>query len=71
MLALVGITLTLIFILLWRSGVLDDLPEILGQRPPREDVPEQIKDSNYDSDKDRRLDVFKDYFEGEPDEDKQ
>jgi hypothetical protein len=51
--------------------VLDDLPEILGQRPPREDVPEQIEDSNYDSDKDRRLDVFKDYFEGEPDEDKQ
>ncbi len=71
MLALVGITLTVIFILLWRSGVLDDLPEILGQRPPRADIPEQIEDSTYDSDKDRRLHVFKDYFEGDPDEDQQ
>jgi hypothetical protein len=71
MLALVGITLTLIFILLWRTGVLDDLPEILGRRSPPEDAPEQIEDSTYDPDKDRRLDIFKDYFESETGEDEQ
>lgn len=68
MLALVALTLALIFVLLWRTGFLDDLAEILRGTPPPEEAPEQIEDTSYDPDKDRRLDVFKNYLEGESNE---
>jgi hypothetical protein len=71
MLALVGLTLAVVFIVLWRTGVLDDLPEILGNRPPKGRVPEQIENSDYDPDKDRRLDIFKNYLEGESSEEEE
>jgi hypothetical protein len=59
------------FLLLVRSGFLDDLPNILNRQrsKPREIRPEQIERRIYNSEADERLDVFKDFLEGDSKDD--
>ena len=58
--------LVLLFFLLLKSGLLDDLPNILhrDRSRPREIKPEQIEGRFFDPDDNERLDVFKDFLEG-------
>ena len=55
-LAFLGLSLAVLFFVLYRSGILEDLPSILGgdpgDRPYRPDPEEE-----------RRLEVYKDFFE--------
>ncbi len=59
--AFIGISLAVIFFVLYRSGILEELPRILSGNP--EDGPVQ-----YDPEEERRLEVFKDFFEGDSDQ---
>lgn len=55
MLALFAIGLVVVFFIALRLGMLDRLPAMFGRRPDSQD-PEQA----------RRLEVFRDYIDGEP-----
>ena len=74
MFALLGIftvILVIVFLLLVRSGFLDDLPNRLNRQRsrPREVKPEQIERRVYNPEADERLDVFKDFLEGDSEDD--
>ena len=56
-LAFVGISLAILFFILYRSGFLEELPRILGGDRPYPPDPEE----------ERRLEVYKDFFEGDGD----
>ncbi len=58
--AFVGLSLAVLFFVLYRSGILEELPRILSGSP--EDGPIE-----YDPEEERRLEVFKDFFEGDSD----
>ena len=59
-LAFVGLSLAVLFFVLYRTGILEELPHILrgepGDRPYRPDPEEE-----------RRLEVYKDFFEEDSD----
>ncbi|MEE9217228.1 MAG: hypothetical protein V3U32_07315 [Anaerolineales bacterium] len=59
-LAFIGLSLAVLFIVLYRSGILEELPRLLSGNP--EDGPVQ-----YDPEEERRLEVFKDFFEDDSD----
>ena len=64
MLPFLTISLLVVFVILWRSGILDDLPDLLSgsrrtnRHPKTDDDPEAA----------RRLEVFKDFLEGDDEE---
>lgn len=61
-LAFIGIALAILFFVLYRSGFLEELPRILGRAPgdpPYEPDPEE----------ERRLEVYKEFFEGDSEKD--
>ncbi len=59
--AFLGLSLAVLFFVLYRSGILDDLPRILGGTPGDESYPP-------DPEEERRLEVYKDFFEGDSDD---
>ena len=58
--AFIGISLAVLFFVLYRSGILEDLPGILSGNP--EDGP-----IRHDPEEERRLEVFKEFFEDDSD----
>ena len=58
--AFIGLSLAVLFFILYRSGILEELPSILSGNP--EDGPIE-----YDPEEERRLEVFKDFFEEDSD----
>jgi hypothetical protein len=58
--AFIGLSLAVLFFVLYRSGILEELPRILSGNP--EDGPIE-----YDPEEERRLEVFKDFFEEDSD----
>ncbi len=58
--AFIGLSLAVLFFVLYRSGILEELPRILSRSP--EDGPVQ-----HDPEEERRLEVFKDFFEEDSD----
>ncbi|MFQ5922283.1 MAG: hypothetical protein ACE5M4_05520 [Anaerolineales bacterium] len=60
MLALLGLSLAVLFFILYRSGILEELPRILGRAPG--DRPYR-----HDPEEERRLEVYKDFFEDDSD----
>ncbi len=61
-LAFVALSLAVLFFVLYRSGILDELPRILGRAPgDRPYTP--------DPEEERRLEVYKDFFEGDTEND--
>jgi len=61
MLAIVALSLAVVFFVLLRLGILDHLPERLGGGLQRR-IPRRI---GKDTEEERRLEVFKDFFEGD------
>lgn len=59
-LAFVGLSLAVLFFILYRSGILEELPRIFGRAPG---------DPPYtpDPEEERRLEVYKDFFEEDSD----
>ena len=54
-LAVLAFSLAIVFVIVWRLGLLDELSRLTGGgRVPR------------DPDEERRLEVFKDFFSGDP-----
>ena len=66
MLPLVALTSAVLFFMLLRAGVLDELPARLGrQRPwPKRRPPRMISDKQ-EREEAKRLEVFKDFLEGD------
>ncbi len=60
--AFLGLSLAVLFFVLYRSGILEDLPNILGGDP--DDRPHR-----HDPEEERRLEVYKDFFEDDSDND--
>jgi hypothetical protein len=58
--AFVGISLAVLFFILYRSGILEELPGILGRSPDDRQYPP-------DPEEERRLEVYKDFFEDDSD----
>lgn len=62
MIAFVGLSLAVLFFILYRSGILEELPRLLrgapGDAPYRPDPEEE-----------RRLEVYKDFFEDDSEKD--
>ena len=73
MLVTIGIAATLIFIILWRSGVLDDL--MMRGRAGSEDRwgqgRKRLKDGPLDSEMAKRLEVFEEFMEELPDDEEE
>lgn len=71
MLAVFAIVIVVVFFVLLKTGVLDNLPEYLNQARP--DIQSwRTSDSprrRYDPTSDNRLEIFKDFFEEKEDED--
>jgi hypothetical protein len=71
MLAVLALVIVVLFFILLRTGILDNLPEYLNQARP--DIQSwRPTDSNarrYDPNSDNRLEIFKDFFEEKEDED--
>ena len=55
MLAIFALTAAIVFLVLWRFGLLDELSNLFGDAPSRSKDPEE----------ERRLEVFRDFFGGE------
>lgn len=70
MLPIIGITLLVVFIILWRSGILDDLQKGKLNRRSRSDVRErkQLKWKSSDPEMNKRLEVFKEFIDELPDD---
>jgi hypothetical protein len=65
MIALIGLVVVVLFVVLWKSGVLDDLTRA-GARARRAPDGGAAGPSKADP---RRLDVFEEYIAGLPDDD--
>lgn len=59
MLAFFAIGVVVLFFVLLRLGILDQLPDLLGRRPSARRDPEEA----------RRLEVFKDFIDSESEQD--
>lgn len=59
--AFIGLSLAVLFFVLYRSGILEDLPRLLSGNPEDGPVP-------HDPEEERRLEVFKDFFDSDSDE---
>jgi hypothetical protein len=70
MLPMIGITVLIVFIILWRSGILDDLREGKRYRKSGSDVREsrQLAKGSTDPDMNKRLEVFKEFIDELPDD---
>jgi hypothetical protein len=70
MLPIIGITLLVVFIILWRSGILDDLQKGKLNRQDRSDFRERkrLKDKSTDPEMNKRLEVFKEFIDELPDD---
>ncbi len=66
MLAVVALTMAALFFILLRMGILDELPNLLGRQrsSPRREVRRMLR-SRPDVEEARRLEVFKDFLEGD------
>ena len=65
MIVTIGIVATVIFIILWRSGVLDDLTMRgrAGRDEHREQERKQLKEISLDPEMSKRLEVFEEFLE--------
>ncbi|MGH2621569.1 MAG: hypothetical protein ACRDHG_13535 [Anaerolineales bacterium] len=61
MLAIVALSLVAVFFVLVRLGILDQLPQRLGRELQRR----PLRRIGKDTEEERRLEVFKDFFEGD------
>jgi hypothetical protein len=70
MLPIIGITLLIVFVILWRSGILDDLQKGKLNRRTRSDVRDRkrLKDKSTDPEMNKRLEVFKEFIDELPDD---
>jgi hypothetical protein len=71
MLPLIVIALAIVFLVLLKSGLLDDLAETVLRKKAGAGGwhPEELEEPAPDLEMDERLEVFRDFFEGESDED--
>lgn len=71
MLAIVALTMAVLFFILLKSGVLDELPETLGRPDRRKPHRWALRGSSKPTDREqnRRLEVFKDFLEDHSDGD--
>jgi len=60
-LPIVALSLVAAFLILLRLGILDELPERLGRAVRRR----PLRRIGKDTEQERRLEVFKDFFEGD------
>ena len=70
MLPIIGVTVLIVFIILWRSGILDDLQKGKLYRQSGRDVQEskQLKRGPTDPEMNKRLEVFKEFIDELPDD---
>jgi hypothetical protein len=70
MLPIIGITVLIIFIILWRSGILDDLQRGRLYRQGKKEIRKsrQLTPSSSDPDMNKRLEVFKEFMDELPDD---
>jgi len=70
MLPIIGITVLIIFIILWRSGILDDLQKgrLYRQRGRENQESKQLTVGSSDTDMNKRLEVFKEFIDELPDD---
>jgi hypothetical protein len=70
MVVIIGIAATVLFIILWRTGFLDDLVERAGAGGDREGNQERkrLKDNSLDPEMAKRLEVFEEFMEDLPDD---
>jgi hypothetical protein len=70
MLTIVGITVLIIFIILWRAGILDDLQKGKFYRQGKKDIQEskQLTPASSDPEMNKRLEVFKEFIDELPDD---
>lgn len=70
MLPIIGITVLIIFVILWRSGILDDLQKGKLYRQSRRDIREskQLTTRSTDPEMNKRLEVFKEFIDELPDD---
>lgn len=70
MLPIIGITVLIVFIILWRSGILEDLQYGKQSRRGRSDIPERkkLKTGPTDPEMNKRLEVFREFIDELPDD---
>jgi len=70
MLPIIGITVLIIFIILWRSGILDDLQKGRFSRQGKKDIQEtkQLTPTSSDPEMNKRLEVFREFIDELPDD---
>jgi hypothetical protein len=70
MLPIIGITVLIVFIILWRSGILDDLQRGKLSRKSGRDAQEskQLTIESADPDMNKRLEVFREFIDELPDD---
>jgi hypothetical protein len=70
MLPIIGITVLIIFVILWKSGILDDLQKGRLYRQGKRDIQKskQLTPSSSDADMEKRLEVFKEFIDELPDD---
>jgi hypothetical protein len=73
MVVIIGIAATVLFIILWRSGVLDDLIERggVGNDGRWERESERLKEIPLDSEMAKRLEIFEEFMEELPDDEEE
>ncbi len=73
MVVIIGIAATVLFIILWRSGVLDDLIERGGARNDERwgQESERLKEIPLDPEMTKRLEVFEEFMEELPDDEEE
>jgi len=70
MLPIIGITALIVFIILWRSGILEDLQYGKRNRRSGRDIPERkkLKRGSTDPEMNKRLEVFREFIDELPDD---
>ena len=73
MLPFIGITAAILFFVLWRTGVLDELRKwsLSQQRGPVKPKRELLADQAEDPEMSKRLEVFEEFIEDMPDDEDQ
>jgi hypothetical protein len=70
MLPIIGITVLIVFIILWRSGILDDLQKGKRYRKSGREPQEskRLTTESADPDMNKRLEVFREFIDELPDD---
>jgi hypothetical protein len=69
MLPLITISAAIIFFVLWKSGILDELSKWSQNLSRSVDQPKKISDETTDPEMSKRLEVFEEFIDDLPDDD--